>query len=474
MNFRPLNPLAFGPRVIPLCASVLLIQPPLASPAQVPVSPGILVTTNVCLIDLPTALRLANAQNLDIQIARARLKEARANHESAGELFFPWISPGAVYRRHENRIQDVVGNIIDADKHSYTVGGGLTGQMDLGDAIYKSLTARQLVNAADHGLESQRQDSTLAAAQGYYDLAKAQAMVNVVKEALGISQEYQKQLHDAVAAGLAFKGDELRVQTQTERYQITLRRALEQQRVAAARLAQVLHLDSSLELVSQESDLLPLTLVETNAPLHSLVQQALRARPELKQSQAFVTAAHDSKNGAVYGPLIPSLGAQAFVGGLGGGKNDSPGNFGESEDYFVGLGWRIGPGGLFDSGRIHASKARLEAARLGGEKLRDEIIRQVVESHARAQSLFDQLATTKQNLATASETLRLTRERKQFGVGAVLEDIQAEQELTRARSDYLDAVAEYNKSQYGLSKATGTLGGAVGGGESLTAPGIRR
>ena len=106
--------------------------------------------------------------------------------------------------------------------------------------------------------------------------------------------------------------------------------------------------------------------------------------------------------------------------------------------------------------------------------MRDEIIRQVVESHARAQSLFDQLATTKQNLATASETLRLTRERKQFGVGAVLEDIQAEQELTRARSDYLDAVAEYNKSQYGLSKATGTLGGAVGGGESLTAPGIRR
>ena len=269
MNFRPLNPLAFGPRVIPLCASVLLIQPPLASPAQVPVSPGILVTTNVCLIDLPTALRLANAQNLDIQIARERLKEARANHESAGELFFPWISPGAVYRRHENRIQDVVGNIIDADKHSYTVGGGLTGQMDLGDAIYKSLTARQLVNAADHGLESQRQDSTLAAAQGYYDLAKAQAMVNVVKEALGISQEYQKQLHDAVAAGLAFKGDELRVQTQTERYQITLRRALEQQRVAAARLAQVLHLDSSLELVSQESDLLPLTLVEANAPLDS-------------------------------------------------------------------------------------------------------------------------------------------------------------------------------------------------------------
>jgi len=67
----------------------------------------------------------------------------------------------------------------------------------------------------------------------------------------------------------------------------------------------------------------------------------------------------------------------------------------------------------------------------------------------------DQLSTAKQNLATASEALRLTRERKQFGVGAVLEDIQSQQELTRARSEYLDAVTEYNKAQYALSQAVG-------------------
>ena len=90
-------------------------------------------------------------------------------------------------------------------------------------------------------------------------------------------------------------------------------------------------------------------------------------------------------------------------------------------------------------------------------KVRDEITRQVVESHARAQSLRDQVGATRQNLATAAQTLRLTRERKQFGVGAVLEDIQAQQELTRARSDHLSAVADFNKAQFGLSKAVGRL-----------------
>src|SRR5207249_6602238 len=126
---------------------------------------------------------LGSAQHLAIQIARERLKEAKANRESAVELFFPWISPGAVYRRHENRIQDVVGNIIDAAKQSYTVGGAITAQMDLGDAVYKALAAKQLINAADQALESQRQDSTLAAAQGYSDLAKAKVIVDVFNEA---------------------------------------------------------------------------------------------------------------------------------------------------------------------------------------------------------------------------------------------------------------------------------------------------
>src|SRR5262245_7557510 len=92
-------------------------------------------------IDLPTALRLANAQNVDVQIARTRIEEARANRDSAVERFFPWLGVGAGYRRHEGRIQDVAGEIFDAEKQSYNAGGTLTAQLELGDAIYQSLAA---------------------------------------------------------------------------------------------------------------------------------------------------------------------------------------------------------------------------------------------------------------------------------------------------------------------------------------------
>lgn len=414
-------------------------------------------SAGVYRMDLPTALRLAGAKNLDVQIARERLAEARAGHESALAQFFPWLAPGAVYRRHEGRVQAVDGTIFDADKQSYTVGGALTAQMDLGDAIYKSLAAKQLERAADHALEAQQQDAILAAAQGYFDLAYGRAAVSVAREAVKISVDYETQVGRAVEAGIAFRGDQLRIRVQTGRNQLALTQAEEQERFAAARLAVTLHLDPAVPLAAGDADLAPLSLLGTNLAVEPLLREALDARPELQQSRALIAAARDTRRGAVYGPLVPTLGAQAFFGGLGGGKDNDTGNFGDQQEYAIGLTWRIGPGGLFDVSRQRAAGSRLQGTRLTEEKLRDEIGRQVVESFTRMRSTADQLETARRALADAEESLRLAEARKDFAVGIVLETIQAQQDLTRSRLDYFKTIAEFNKAQYALSKAAGRL-----------------
>jgi outer membrane protein TolC len=429
----------------------------MASASQLRAQDAAVPRGQVFPIDLPSALRLAHAQNLDVQIAQKRLDEARANHEAALWQFFPWISPGVSARRHEGRTQAVDGTLLDVDKQSAALGGTVTAQFEVGEAIFKSLAAKQLASAASQGLDAQEQDATLNAAHGYFELLKAKGLVEVVQEAVRTSQSYATQIHAAVEAGVAFKGDELRVQTQTERYRVGLSQSLEQQRIAAARLAQVLHLDPVIELTPADRELVPITLVQTTDDVRPLVQQALEARPELKQHEALIAAAREAKRGVVYGPLIPSLGVQAFLGEFGGGQGSANGDFGSSRDYYVGLSWRIGPGGLLDFSRIHASEARLDAAQLTGLKSSDEIARQVVESYTRTRSLSDQIAAGRQNLTAAAQTLQLTRDRKQLGVGVVLEDIQAQQELVRARADYLSVIAEFNKSQYSLSKALGSL-----------------
>src|SRR5262249_50699100 len=108
-------------------------------------------------INLETVLRLARAQNLDVQIARSRLAEAKAVHESARAQFFPWLSPGIVYRRHDGLIQDTTGKIFDVHKQSYAPGATLGAQLDIGDALFKSLSTKQQADAAAHFTEAQRQ-----------------------------------------------------------------------------------------------------------------------------------------------------------------------------------------------------------------------------------------------------------------------------------------------------------------------------
>jgi outer membrane protein TolC len=383
--------------------------------------------------------------------------EAKAVHSSAIAQFFPWIAPGITYRQHDDKIQDVEGNIIDVNKYSYAPGAALAVQVDIGDALYKSLATKQLAKAADEAFQAQRQDSVLAAAQGYFELAFAQASVGVERQSLDINTDYERQLLHALDAGIAFRGDLLRVTVQKERSQTALRQAVERQRIVAARLAQVLHLDPTIELVAQQSELAPLSLIESNAALDPLVQQSLFSRPELKQSKSLLAASRETKNGATYGPLIPTVGAQGFFGGLGGGRSGVPDSFGPQEDYLLGLSWRVGPGGLFDFTRTRAADSRVRQAEVSQEKLRDELTRQVVEAFTHWQSVDDQLATARRALTAAEEALRLAQQRKEFAVGIVLETIQAEQDLTRARLDYLRAIAEFNKAQYALQKATGRL-----------------
>jgi outer membrane protein TolC len=408
-------------------------------------------------IDLPAVLRLAGARNLDVQLAREKVAEAYSVQESAIERFFPWLAPGVAYRRHDNLIQNTEGLIEEVHKQSYSPGAIVAAQAALGDAIFKALEAQQLTKAARHGFDAQQQETILVAAHGYFDLAAAHGAESVAREAWQTSSAYAAEIDRAVSAGIAFKGDALRVKVQQQHDEIALRRAEENVRLASAQLVQILHLNPTVQLTSRDASVVPLSLISAKEAVGDLLSQALAARPETRQNAALISAAEHAKNGAIYGPLIPTVGGEAFFGGLGGGMNSETGHFGESEDYAALFTWRIGPGGLFDFGNIHARQARLRGAALAADKVSDQVANEVVTSRARVQSLADQIATAKQSLSDAEEALRLGQERKEFGVGVVLETIQAEQDLSRVRNDYLNIVTDYNKAQYSLLRALGRL-----------------
>jgi outer membrane protein TolC len=412
-------------------------------------------------INLAAVMRIAGADSIEIQLAQQKLAEAQANHRQALAQFFPYLSPGIAFKQHDGKIQNVEGDVLEVNKQSLSLGVNVSAQLELGESIYKSLVAANLVKAAEFSAESQREESVYQAVSSFLELVRASAATKVALESVNVADDYANQVKQAVAAGLGFKGDQFRSGAQAAKNRILLRQAQEQRRIAAARLATVLRMSPTVDLRPEGGDPAPMKLVNWDESLGSLVANALAGRPELKHSGAEKAAAAKARAGAIYGPIVPSVRADYFYGGLGGGRGDAAtDNFGDSQNFGVGLSWRVGPGGLGDFPRIEANTARLHVAELSGERQELEVKRQVVEAHARVRSFGDQLGSARTALEASEQALKLTRQRQQFGVGEVLENILAEQDLTRARLDYLTIVTEYNRAQFALRRA---IGGRLGG-----------
>ncbi len=406
-------------------------------------------------IDLPTALRLAGANTIDVQIAQQKLEEARGVEQQRVLAFIPTLAVGVAYKNHQGAIQDVGGKVFDVSKQSYNLGGSASIDLSIGDAWYKRLAAKQQSEAASKNVEAQRLTTQAKAAAAYFDLVRAQSIVAVAAEAVKISQDYGKQVTNAVKAGVAFKGDALRVDVQTRRNQLDLEKARGAVKQASVQLAAILRLDPSVELTAADAEPVALKLVSEDAK--TLTEKALKQRPELAQQLAQIAASRHERDAAVKGPWVPTLSAQTFGGGLDGGTGSRTRGLRDSEDYFVGLSWKIGVGGLFDKGRQRAADAKLKQAELEDARTKEAIVAEVVAAQEQAKSLAKEVEAAREGVKAAEENNKLTHERQEFAVGIVLETVLAEQELTRARTDYLNAVTANNAAQYLLLSTIGAL-----------------
>jgi len=392
---------------------------------------------------------------LALEVARERMREARGQLDQERGRLLPWIAPGVTYRRHDGNLQDIIGDVFDASKQSGSPALTLQAQLDLGDSVYRVLAARQAVAASEAGSEAGRRGTVLAAAVAYTELGRASASVATADEARRITRGTLDQIRAAVAAGLASVGDIRRVEVQSGRNEAAWLEARQAEQLASARLADLLRLPPAEPLSPDPREFVPMVLVPTDRALDSLVVSALRQLPEVRRSDAVVGLAEARRNGATRGVWFPTVGAQASFGGLAGGRNGDWARGDDFQDYGLGLTWRVGPGGIGDGSRIRSEEARLRIARLERDRLKDEVVRGLVELRSKAETAAKLVEVSGRTVLSARSLVETTQDRREFGVGAVLEAIEAERELTRAMADQVRAVAGHNQAQWELWHASG-------------------
>jgi outer membrane protein TolC len=426
-------------------------------------------------IDLSTALMLTAGRNPQVAYAQARIEESRAQRDRADSLWLPSLRAGANYNKHEGRIQDVAGNVIETSRGSVYSGlgasavgagspavPGVLAQFHITDAVFQPRIAQQTIRARNASARATMNDSLLATALVYLQLLQASQDHAVAATALEQAQELERVTREFASAGQGLTSDHDRARTELALRKIDLRRAEEAVAVASARLAQQVRWDYAQSLQPAEQSLFPVALVDHQTPVQGLVAIGLSNRPELAESRHLVCEAVERLNRERYAPLIPSVLLGVSYGGLAGGLGSDLENSGDRLDADALAYWELRQLGFGEKAVRREARSRITQARMKQVALMDQIAREIVESHAQVQSRSLQIEAASEAVSAAEDSFNRNWERIQNGQGLPIEVLQSIQALTGARKEISRATADYNAAQFTLHRSLGwPIGGAL-------------
>lgn len=446
------------------CVMNFAFTAPAAEPAPAPPA----ANPPAMKIDLPTALRLANAQNHTIALARERVNEARAQQQKANVILLPTLSAGASYNQHEGRLQDSRGNTLEVHRSSgfAGLGAGAVGtgdpripgvgiHTDLADAIFEPLAARQNTAAAQAGSQAVTNQVQLTVARAYFDLIRARDNLAIAEEAAKNAAELARVTSGYAQSGEGLESDVERTAVESLIRQRNVEAKRERLEIKSAQLVELLHLEPATRLEPQGEASAPVQLVPNDSDRNSLLATALQNRPEVTRNQALVKLANRRLRQAQFDPLIPNLALGYSNGAFGGGGGGSFDNHNDRQDFSALLYWQIEDLGFGERAKRKQSRSRLKQAELEQEAQLDHIATEVVSGHARVAARSRQIDIARRAVERAVKSLELNRQRIYERQGLPIETLQAIDSLALTRQLYLDTVVDYNQAQFELFTALG-------------------
>jgi outer membrane protein TolC len=458
------------PGVVPASAQFNVVEKQ-TERATLPIAPAAASHGRPLPIDLPTALSLAGAVPLDIQIAGERVRAATAQLDRAKVLWLPNLAVGIDYFRHDGQIQDVAGAVFTTSRSSFLLGAGPGLVLPVAEALYAPLAARQILRARQFDRVAARNDSAFAAAETYFHVQQARGEVAGSIDALRRAEELVK-LTESVAPDYAPTVEINRAKTEAARRRQAVEAAHERWQVASADLTRVLRLEPGTLVEPAEEPALVVELFDPACPVDVLLPVAFTHRPELASDQAVIQAALARVKQEKVRPLAPTVavrgvGSQVpgLAGGLfGGGINDEVTNFGPRFSVDLQAMWELQNLGFGNHAVRREREAEQRQALLQLLRTQDRVAAEVVQAHARVRRSAARLTAAEDGVRNAAETadtnLKGLVPGKRVGQQLALvfrpqEAVAAVAALDQAYRDYYAAVGDHNRAQFQLYRALG-------------------
>lgn len=408
-------------------------------------------------ITLEQALESARAHQPQLRQARAGADAAAARARAAKAGLLPQLSATAGYQRTTANLTARPGTVpIGAaaqrgstfDTFNYFSSGVTLSQLlyDFGQSTGRYDAAQAQAQAQADAERAARLQIELNVRAAFFDARAGKALVQVAREALSNQRSHLAQIEAFVQVGTRPDIDLAQARSDAASAQVQLISAENGYDVSRATLNQAMGIEGSLDYQVADQVLLPLS--GEGSPIEPLIDEALKARPEIASLLQQVRAQQLTVR-SIEGAYGPTLGAA--VGFTQGGT--ALDQLGWNLSAGLTLTWQIYQGGL-TAAQVREAEANLAQVAAQLDLVRQQLRVEVEQARLAVRAAKASLGAAQDALANARERLRLAEGRYETGIGSVIElgdaqvalttsavqAVQADQKLSTARAQLLKAL----------------------------------
>jgi outer membrane protein TolC len=426
-----------------------------------------IVSSGVAIAQAPLALEesidMALKNSFVLNIAKEGTKSATAQKREAMTGFLPKFSTSYSYTRLNEEPQikfpgywlipsfnipfgtrDNYNWVIEA-KQPIFAGGGIL-------ANYQA--SRIGADVASVEEIAKYQDVVQDVKIAYFDVLRAQRVLEAADQSVKMLEAHRDVADNYFQVGFIAKNDLLQAEVELANGRQTLIRAQNAVDMAKARFNTLLkrRIFEPVEVVDA------LNYQPLEQSLEECLAIAKENRPELKV--AALKAEQASK--AVWmarSELFPSLSLVGNYTRFGDEASVSGSKFQDAESWYVMAvaSWNFWEWGKTKF-RVDASKARENQAIETSKEVNDQITLEIKNAYLLLREAENQIVVSEKVIEQAEENFRISEERYKERVSTSTEVLDAQTLLTRAKSQYANALGDYNINYAKLQRAMGVIG----------------
>lgn len=404
-------------------------------------------------LDLEETIQRALLTNPSVKIAEYNRKAAKADYSAAkgargisislshdsgrgGYADYAMRSVNGGTEIWTKGIGNSHSNSITASLPIFT-GGELQGQIGQAKANYRSM-----LSAEEQAYNEMKETATT----GYFNMLNATNMKALRQESVDRLQAHLDNVIAQYNVGIVARADVLRSEVELANAKQDYITASNEYDVAEATLNNIIGTPLNTTLKLKDS----LQYVPYDNDMAYCLAYSEQHRPELKQAEYGVDAAEAALVVARSGhmPKVYASASNSWA------SESWPGD--DNEEWQVGVTASMN---IFDSGvtwsKIHAAQENLAKAKESQRQIKDNVELEVRTDYLNLREAEKRITTTQVAVASAEEDYHIAVVRYQAGVGTNIDVMDAQEALTQAKTNYYQALYNYNTSKAALNTSMG-------------------